>query len=174
MSRFAIVCALSLAALPVMADEGRSSWGVMVGGSNYETDDGFKFDIATLTGRLNYRLNSLLDLEARLAWGDSNSDGGAKLGINWLTGAYAKARWEVIERLYVTGMGGFTAANTTSRTAAGSASETDGGLSIGVGLDFYADSSSGINVEWIRYMDGTSYGDHFTLDHMGVGYFQKF
>lgn len=174
MSRLAIVCALCVVTSPVMAEQKGVSWGVMLGSSNYETDNGYAFEIATVTGRVSYNLNKFLDVEARLGWGDSNSDGGASLGINWLTGAYAKARWEVMERLYVTAIGGYTIADTTVKSAAGRSTESDNGLSAGLGLDFYADSSSGLNVEYLRYLDSTAHGADYTLDHIGIGYFQKF
>lgn len=173
MSRLAIVCALCVVTSPVMADQKGVSWGVMLGSSNY-SEPGFSFDMPTITGRLSYNVNRFIDVEARLAYGDSNSDNGVSMGINWLTGAYAKARWEVLERLYVTAIGGYTFADTTAKGAGWSSSVTDDGISGGLGLDFYADSSSGINVEWMRYLDSTLRGADYTLEHIGIGYFQKF
>ena len=174
MSRFAMVCLLSLAtAAPVMAQEREFSWGIM-GGSNNYSQKNFSFDMASVTGRLSYNLNQIIDVEARLAYGANTSSNGVSMGINWLTGAYAKARWEVMERLYVTALGGYTIANTTAKQSTGELSETDGGLGGGLGLDFYADRSSGLNMEWIRYFDSTRYGANYTIDHVGVGYFQKF
>ena len=174
MSRFAIVCTLFLvAAMPAMAQEGETFWGIMVGGNSY-SQKGFSFEMPSITGRLSYNVNHFVDVEARLGYGGNTSSNGVSMGMNWLAGAYAKARWEVMERLYVTAIGGYTMANTTAKQATGRLSETDGSLGGGLGLDFYADRHSGLNMEWVRYFDSTRYGANYTIDHVGVGYFQKF
>lgn len=175
MSRLAIICALSLVTSPVLADQKGLSWGVMLGSSNYSEPNGFSLDMTTITGRAFYSLAPWLDVEGRLAYGDSGSSNDISLGINWLAGGYLKARWEVIERLYVNAYGGYTAADTTAKAAGGGSSTvTDDGASVGVSFDFYASPSNGLNIEWMRYLDSSARGTNYTLDHIGVGYFQKF
>ncbi len=174
MSRFVIICALSLVTLPAMAQQKGPSWGVMLGSSNYSNTDNYSFDMTTITGRAIYNINSWLGAEGRLAYGDSSSSKGVSLGINWLTGGYLKASWEVIDRLNVTAYGGYTALDTTAKWASGTSNVTDDGFSAGLSLDFYADSSIGLNIEFMRYIDGVAYGADYTLDHIGIGYFQRF
>lgn len=173
MSRFAIVCALFLVTSPVMAQQKGPSWGVMLGSSNYSDASNYSVDMTTITGRGIYNLNSWLGVEGRLAYGDSSSSKGVSLGINWLAGGYLKASWEVIERLNITAYGGYTEADTTAK-GGGTSTVTDGSPSAGLSFDFYANSSSGLNIEWMRYLDSTARGADYTIDHIGVGYFQKF
>jgi hypothetical protein len=170
MSRFAIVCALSLVTLPAMAQQKGLSYGVMLGSSNY-SQTGYSFDMPTITGRVIYNHNSWLGAEARLGYGDSATSNGVDMGIDWLAGGYLKASIETIDRLYVTAYGGYTSLDTTATPGS---TVNKGSASGGVSLDFYADQSSGLNVEWMRYFDGTLRGANTTIDHIGIGYFQKF
>ena len=174
MSRFVIICALSLITLPAMAQQKGPSWGVMLGSSNYSDASNYSADMTTITGRAIYNINSWLGTEGRLAYGDSGSSNGVSVGINWLTGGYLKASWEIIDRLNVTAYGGYTALDITAKTAGGTSSVTDDGFSVGLSLDFYADSSSGLNIEFMRYIDSVAYGADYKLDHIGIGYFQRF
>lgn len=174
MSRFAIVCALFLAASPVMAEQNELSWGVMLGSSNYSDASNYSADMTTITGRGMYDINSWLGAEGRLAYGNSGSSNGVSIGINWLTGAYLKVSWEVIERLKITAYGGYTVADTTAKGSGGQSTVTDDSPSAGLSLDFYANASSGLNIEWMRYLDSTARGADYTIDHIGIGYFQRY
>jgi len=173
MSRFAIVCALSLVSLPAMAQPKGFSWGLMFGSTNY-SQTGFSFDMPTITGRAIYNLNSWLGVEGRLAYGESDTDNGIDMGMDGLGGGYLKISVETIERLYVTAYGGYATFDTTAEVGGVSTTVNKSGASAGVSFDFYASPSNGLNIEWMRYFDDTLRGVDTTIDHIGIGYFQKF
>lgn len=173
MGRIAPVVLLSLLALPVMAQQQGPSWGVMVGSSSY-SQTGYSFDMPTITGRLAHDLTPWLAAEGRLAYGASDTNNNVGMGINWLAGAYLKASIETIERLHVTAYGGYTSIDTAAEVSGRTTSVNKGGVSGGLGLDFYASTRNGINIEWMRYFDDTLRSANTTIDHVGIGYFQKF
>lgn len=150
--------------------------GVMVGNHRYETAD-FGFDMLALTGRLGYEFNRHLAAEGRVAVATEGSSKSRDAQADALLGAYGKFSWypsrEMLFDIY--GLVGFSGVQMTFQEPGDDErDDNDAGLSFGVGMNFFADEVHGINIEWVRYIDGTMFGADFTLDHIGVGYVRRF
>ena len=172
-----LLTALISAASPVLAQQKGLYGGVMVGNHRYETLD-FGFDMLAVTGRLGYEFTRNLAAEGRVAVSLEGSSRSADAQADLLLGAYGKFSWYPSRDMLfdVYGLVGFSGAQMTVQLAEGTdeADDDDVGLSFGVGMDFFADEKHGINLEWVRYLDGTLFDENYTLDHWGVGYVRRF
>ena len=177
MMRMTLFLIASIAASSTALAQGSGLYGgVMVGNHRYETED-FGFDMLTLTGRLGYEFTRNLAAEGRVAVSTEGSSKSADAQSDILFGGYGKFSWYPSRKMLfdIYGLAGFSATQMTFQLQGDDErDDDDAGLSFGVGMNFFADENHGINIEWIRYLDGTMFNADYTLDHLGIGYVQRF
>ena len=168
---------LALSSFAVLAgEEDNMYYGITVGGIEYD-EKNFSDSLMAITGRLGYTYNELVDFEGRVIYTTPAEDSGAKLRTNWMVSALARFNWPMQADdglINPHALLGVTSVETRASAGTTKDTETNTGLSYGVGIDLFANEKSGINFEWIHYMDSKARGEEFTMDYFGIGYIHKF
>jgi len=139
-------------------------------------DDGASFDtdLGAITGHVGLGINEYLAVEGELGVGvdDEEISGGgvsAELGLNYLVGAYGKARYPVTDVLNVYARAGVVNAELEAEASGGgssfSGSESDTGFGIGVGADAHIGTNSGIRFDYTRYDIEDLEADAFSIGY---------
>lgn len=162
----------SVPALAGPAAEGTGYAGGMFTMLTYD-EDGVSDDAepTALIGRLGYHANEYFAVEGRLGIGLSDDSvtvtipdgfGGTVTGdvdveLDRLFGAYAVGYLPLGDAAAAYGLVGFTNAKATFSANGFSDSDTDSGLSYGIGFDLYPTSAFAVNAEYVQYLDETDY-----------------
>lgn len=157
------------------AEQKKFYYGLTVGGIEYQESD-FNTSLAAFTGRVGYSIKENLDVEGRYISTSPGRDSNAKLSIDAMASVLVKYKLflQPDHRVNVHGFLGLAAARTKASNSSGDSTVSNGGLSFGLGTDLYVDDVSGINIEWIHYMDAEARHEQFSMDYLGVGYIQWF
>ena len=163
--------------LTAVADDADAYWGVMLGKTDYE-DPTVDLSLLSFTGRFGYEFGKFLSLEGRLLFSGGESKAGVvdDLKIEYLGNVSAKVNLPLgdAKRVNLYGVVGYSTWKISYNSAGTDTYFTDDGVSYGVGIDLFADSINGINLEWVRYADNTKDGVDYTLDSFALGYVRRF
>ena len=114
-------------------------------------------------------------VEARLGAGLSDdSINGGDLKLNNYYGLYAKGILPVTNEFAAYALGGYTRGKVTLSTPTGSASDTDGDLSYGLGVDFSLSKNTALNLEWARLFKGSVSSRDYKVDALSFGVNYRF
>ncbi|MDX5333632.1 MAG: porin family protein [Gammaproteobacteria bacterium] len=119
-------------------------------------------DLGALTGRFGHFFTDNLAVEGRIGFGVAD-DTVNVLGVDVdveldnFMGVYGMAHLPVSNSASVYGMLGFTRGELTASAGGASFTETDTGLSFGVGVDFSLNETLSLNAEYARYLDESAY-----------------
>lgn len=126
-------------------------------------------------GRLGYFVAERVAVEARLGAGvrddtvqvpiGPGGTVGIDLELDRLIGGYLLGHIPLGQSVSVYGLAGYTEAEVTASVDGLSSSETEGGISYGIGAEFHPTDQTGVNVEYIRYLDKSD----FTLSGVSIG-----
>jgi len=126
-------------------------------------------------GIFGYEFNPNLAFEGMLAVG--LSDDGVKVNgtsvnasaeVRHLFGFYVKPKYKFTPQFEVFGRAGFSKGKAKISGAGGSASESESGLSFGVGASYAINQTVSVNFDYMSYLDESDVSvDGFTL---GLGY----
>ena len=173
--RVATAGCLIAVAFPVFSNpvsEGSGYAGGMFTQVTYDQDVASKdAEPTALIGRLGYFPTDYFAIEGRLGLGlseDSVSATGpdgfggtmtvdVDFEIDRLFGAYAAGYLPLGDVAAAYGLVGITNVKATVSANGFSESDTDTGLSYGVGIDFYPSSGFGITAEYMQYLDESGY-----------------
>jgi hypothetical protein len=157
------------------AEQEKFYFGLTLGGIEYQEPD-FDTSLTAFTGRFGYAILENLDVEGRyIGTPSSGSDGDTELSIDAMASVLVKYKLflQPDRRVNVHGFLGTTVARTSSNRG-GDTTVTNGGLSLGLGVDLYADDKRGVNIEWIHYMYAKARHETFSMNYLGIGYIQWF
>ncbi|MDN3516276.1 porin family protein [Aquisalimonas lutea] len=171
LSVFVITTTLLAAPALTLADTGTDASGYVgaqAAFAEYDPDNvSGTADLTALVGRAGFRASRYFSMEARLGTGlgDDSVDvfvpGAGNVAvdvdIDYLFGAYGRGHIPLSDRFSLYGVAGFTSGELTFDAAGYSDSESDSGLSYGVGADFHATDHVGLNVEYMQYLDESNY-----------------
>ena len=164
--------ALALVARMGMATtEGESYIGVQYGIGYYD-EDGISetFNPTALIGRFGYYFHPNLSVEGRLGLGLQDDTQfvssiglngiDARLDIDHIVGLYGKGHINLTESISFYGVLGASSVKATASIPsipALEASDDESSISYGVGADFGVSKDIALNVEYMRYLDKSSY-----------------
>ncbi len=140
--------------------------------------DSFDADLGAISGHFGYDINQYLAVEGEGAIGvdDEEVSGGGisvDLGLNYLVGAYGKAKYPVTDALSLYARAGVVNAELELEVSGGgeSASESasDTGFGIGLGAQANLGARSGIRFDYTRYDI-----EDFEADAFSIGYAYRF
>jgi len=173
--KFISLTAMALLMAPVPTLAGNGYLGVSIGNLNYREPNLSRHTIS-LTGRAGYRLVKFLDLEARLATSDTDASGGQNFQLRYLGSAFAKLNWQPSNsshfELYALVGGSYM--NLRTGPSGAVSDDSDSSVSWGFGIDMFANDHHSLNIEWVRYGDGTINNTSYALDNLSVGYTYHF
>jgi opacity protein-like surface antigen len=173
--------AISVCSLAAQAYEqvDNAFFGIEVGQMELDPDDGENFEFPAGTGRVGYHFTDWLGVEGRAGFTGEDGVGDVDVRIPYFVSALARVGWLPADRGFgVYGLAGVTQAKFEASTdffgiEVGN-DETDDGFSFGGGVELYFDERNGLNVEYMRYLDGELDGVDYELNHIGVGYVRRF
>lgn len=177
MKRF-LFPALALGLVPAIAVADGGYFGSTFTYATY-SESGVELNPMTVAFRGGKDFNDHFALEGRAGFGiaDDNLDlvvGGQvftlDVGIKHYFSVYGKGMLPVNEQLSFYGLLGYSHGKLeVSIPGVGSASETDGGLSYGVGAEYRFTPTTRASVEWVRLIDGSMQGISYEVDGIGIG-----
>ena len=161
----------------IAATEGGSYVGVQYGIGNYDEDGVDEtFNPTALIGRFGYFFHPNFSVEGRLGFGlqdDTQSVpafGGidATLDIDHVVGLYGTGHINLTESISFYGVLGASSVEATASVPSLpgiEVSDDESSVSYGVGADFGIGKNIALNIEYMRYLDKSSYD----LDMIGLG-----
>ena len=157
----ALAAAASMVTSPALAqgfyvDGGYTFLGIDVedGGTSLDVD------LGAITGHAGYDINEYLAVEGEAGFGvqDEEASGGgisAELSLNYLVGAYGKAKYPLQDNIDLYARAGLVNAELEATVTGGgetaSESQSETGFGYGVGADAYFGPNSGLRVDYTRY-----------------------
>ncbi|MFV8833501.1 porin family protein [Aquisalimonas sp.] len=166
------IIASSLLAVTFPATSHQASEGVGYAGGMFTQltydEDGVSNDAepTALIGRLGYHATEYFAVEGRLGIGLADDSVPVTVGtetvdvdveLDRLFGAYAVGYLPLGDIAAAYGLVGITNAKATFSAGGFSDSDTDTGLSYGVGFEFYPSAEVGLNAEYVQYLDESGY-----------------
>lgn len=168
-----------LLAVPATAVAGSGSlfWGVMLGSTDFDEKGGEQIFVTSLTGRGGWDFASWLGFEGRVLTSDSNSKAGVDdFKIAYMGSAYVKfmlpPKRNARAKFYV--LGGYSGGRLEFEVAGIDDHISADGPSYGVGVEILANERNGLNIEWLRLVDGEENNQDYTIDQIGIGYVRRF
>ena len=148
---------------------------------DYQEDDttGYEFKVEGGALRIGHEFNDYLAIEGQAGLSNSDNDSGIDTSIEYFVGLYARGNLFLFDpRARIYGLVGVTHAQFTAEVNEDhfriSDSETDTALAYGIGVEVYGNNRNGVNLEYMRYMDGSENGVDYTLDAFNIGYIYRF
>lgn len=160
--------------------EGKNYVGIHASFMDYQEDQtNFEFEVEGGALRVGHEFNNYFAIEAQAGLTNDDDYLGIDTGIEYFVGIYARGNLFLFDpkaRIY--GLIGVTHAKFTAQLNldhySDSVSDTDTALAYGVGVEIYGNSRNGVNLEYMRYMDGSENDIDYTLDSINVGYIHRF
>jgi len=179
----AVVVILSVCFARVEADNDQSNYtffGIMVGKMDFSRDAvAESAEPLVVTGRVGRDFNQFLGVELRggTTLDEDELSDGTKIDVNYFGAGLARfGLLPTRERRYgIYGIAGYSYADIETKLTNGvSPDASDSGLSWGVGVDLFANERSGLNFEYMRYLDTEKDDVSYKLEHIGIGYVRRF
>jgi opacity protein-like surface antigen len=125
--------------------------------------------------KLGEQMNPNFAAEVRLGKGMSgDSISGADVKVNSYYGFYAKGILPVTNEFSAYGLLGYTRGKVTVNRPGNSASDTDGGLSYGLGVDYMITKNASVGLEWARLFKGSVGGLDYKVNGLALGVAYKY
>jgi opacity protein-like surface antigen len=113
--------------------------------------------------------------EVRIGKGMSDdSVSGANVKVDSYYGIYGKGILPVTNEFSAYGLLGYTRGKVSVARPGNSASDTDGGLSYGLGADYMITKNASVGLEWARLFKGTVGGSDYRVNGLSLGVGYKF
>ena len=161
--------------------EGKNYVGIHASFMNYHEDDpsDFEFEVEGGAIRVGHEFNNYFAIEGQAGLTNEDEYSGVDTGIDYFVGLYARGNLFLFDpKARVYGLIGVTHAKFTATLDTDhfstSESDTDTALAYGLGVELYLDSRNGLNLELMRYMDGSEDDIDYTLDSFNIGYIHRF
>lgn len=124
----------------------------------YDEDGGEDFSSLGVRGRLGLQLTPQFSLETHLGASGTDRSSGERRELDWLYAVLARGDLPITRYTSLYGVMGIAGVEISGRDAAGdSFSESDSGVSIGLGLDFQVADGAHLNLDYIRYLDASDF-----------------
>ncbi len=124
----------------------------------YDEEDGRDFSSLGVRGRLGLKITRNFSLEAHLGASGTDRSGGERRELDWLYAGLARGDLPITRYTSLYGVMGIAHVDISGRDDAGNSfSESDSGVSIGVGLDFQVNNGTHLNLDLIRYIDASDF-----------------
>ncbi|MEX0729211.1 MAG: porin family protein [Aquisalimonadaceae bacterium] len=150
----AVAAGLLLAAmsLPLHANE-NFYVGIDLHNWSLDPDGGSGWSDIGIRGKLGAKIAQQVSLEGHLATGGSDRANGTTLELDELYGLFVRGDIPISRYAGLYGLVGYS----TLKVSAFGGSDTDSGVSFGVGGDFKVSNDTSLNIDWIRYIGETDY-----------------
>ena len=160
-----------------VAEDGRFFWGVMLGSTDFDIDGSDQIFVTTAQGRGGWDFLSWLGFEGRVLTSDSKSAAGVDdFNIRYMGSAYVKLslppKRNARAKFYV--LGGYSGGRLEFEVAGVDDHISADGPSYGAGVEILANERNGLNIEWLRLVDGEENNQNYTIDQIGIGYVRRF
>lgn len=174
-----LVCTLVAISANVVADDKAGTGYIGVGYSMFNVSPDLlpDFDLSSLGIRGGYYFNKNFSLEGRLGIGVGDDTqnipgfGDLTLEMDTMLGVYAVGRIPVSEKFQFYGLVGLTMADTTfSSPGFADDSESETGLSFGVGVEFDMTKSLSLGLEYVSYFRGAEIDNSGGLEYDADGF----
>lgn len=154
---------------------GSNYFGVQLSGLRFNEDE-FNTHESAVSMRVGREFGNYLAVEGHAVAGlENDTSQGVEVSIDYLVGVYLRGNmflWDPRARLYA--MAGVTHGKITATAFSLTDKTTDTELGYGFGFEFYGDKRNGVNIEFMRYMDGDEDGDNYEVDSISLGYIHRF
>ena len=124
----------------------------------YDEDGGEDFSSLGVRGRLGLQLTPQFSLETHLGASGTDRSSGERRELDWLYAVLARGDLPITRYTSLYGVMGVAGVEISGRDAGGNSfSESDSGVSIGLGLDFQVAEGAHLNLDYIRYLDASEF-----------------
>lgn len=120
----------------------------------YDEDGGEDFSSLGVRGRLGLQLTPQFSLETHLGASGTDRSSGERRELDWLYAVLARGDLPITRYTSLYGMMGIAGVEISGGN---SFSESDSGVSIGLGLDFQVAEGAHLNLDYIRYLDASDF-----------------
>ena len=159
-----LVMALAGSVSPALAQEkiGEGYMGFSVGAIDVDVDGTSGATPTTAIAHFGNNLTDYLGFEFRIGTGITDEDISANgttgdVSLNSLYGAYGVGRIPLADGFSLYGLAGFTHGEVKFLGAGGTAEESEGDTSYGIGARVSPTDRFSVFIEYAQYLDGTSY-----------------